>query len=62
MPARTKKEKANEQPYRTCMAVFESGIAKLQKSSQPLIKPNSRQGLRGVTEAAHRSAVPLMDE
>lgn len=52
-----------QHPHHTCMAVFESGIAKLKKvSSLPLVKPNSRQLLRCVTEAARRSAVPLIDE
>jgi hypothetical protein len=52
-----------QHPHHTCVAVFESGIAKLKKvSSLPLVKPNSRQLLRCVTEAARRSAVPLMDE
>ena len=52
-----------QHPHHTCVAVFESGIAKLKKvSSLPLVKPNSRQLLRCVTEAARRSAVPLIDE
>ena len=52
-----------QHPHHTCMAIFESGIAKLKKvSSLPLIKPNSHQLLRCVTEAARRSAVPLIDE
>lgn len=52
-----------QHPHHTCIAVFESGITKLKKvSSLPLVKVRTRQLLRCVTEAARRSAVPLIDE
>jgi hypothetical protein len=52
-----------QHPHHMCMAIFESGIAKLKKvSSLQLMKPTSRQLLRCVTEAARRSGVPLIDE
>jgi len=52
-----------QHPQHSCTVLFESGITKIKKlSSLPLIKPGTSQMLKCVTEAARRSAVPLIDE
>jgi hypothetical protein len=51
-----------QHPHHTCVVLFEAGIAKMKKiASESLVTPDTHKLRSYVTDAARRSAVPLLD-
>lgn len=51
-----------QHPQHACICLFPNGIAALKRLQLwPLVKPNTRQLLNAVVDAARRSGVPLLD-